>query len=170
METRADVADKICELRFHRGRLAQHGKDLASINREIADAEAALAVFDDREQAEQADLREQQLEQHATEIKSVRAEIESLRFASANALSDSRAGYVQGAAAMRTHLEHEAALRKQQARLNEMTGAKASIENQFELERKRSMMIASVGLKAITNHPTRFGRLEWPMSVIEWKE
>lgn len=53
--------------------------------------------------------------------------------------------------------------------LNVLAGTKDHIENQFELERKRSLQIASVGLKAINQHPNKFGVIHWPMSLIEWR-
>src|SRR5262249_36891003 len=139
-------------------------------NRKIVDLHEALAAFDDREAAQLEQDREDAATKNKAEITAQRTEIEDLKSASAKALTESRAGYTQGAAAMRTHLQTEASLRKAQARLAELTGAKVSIENQFELERKRSLQIASIGLKGINNHPSKFGNLAWPMSLIEWKD
>jgi hypothetical protein len=129
-----------------------------------------LAALEDLESAEVEQAREETAKKRNAEIIAQRTEIEDLKSASAKALTESRAGYAQGAAAMRTHLQTEASLRKAQARLNDLTGAKAPIENQFELERKRSLQIASVGLKGINSHPSKFGVLQWPMSLIEWKD
>jgi hypothetical protein len=105
---------------------------------------------------------------HQVEILATQTEIADLKSASAKALADSRGAYAQGAAAMRTHLQTEASLRKAQAKLNQLTGEQKPIVNQFELERKRSLQIAQVGLKSINNHPSKFGAINWPMTLAQW--
>jgi hypothetical protein len=69
---------------------------------------------------------------------------------------------------MREHLDSEAALRKLAGRYRQLTGQKLDVENPFELERVRSLQVASVALKPVVNHPSRFGALTWPMSLINW--
>lgn len=168
MDSRENIEAEIQSLRQRRGAALVAGRKFD--NTTLVEAEQKLAALDDVA-AEKARLdREEAAKQRQAEVTAAKAEIEDLKAASAKALADSRAGYVQGASAMRLHLQTEASLRKAQAKLNQLTGEKTPIVNEFELARQRSLQIVSVGLKPINNHPSRFGRLEWPMSIIEWKD
>jgi hypothetical protein len=112
--------------------------------------------------------------QREAEIKAAKTEVADLQSASAKALADSRAGYHQGASAMRTHLQVEASLRKAIARLNSLSGEKTPIVSEPELHGKRALQIAAVGIKPITGHPSYFGsqsgKLNYPNTLKEWKD
>jgi hypothetical protein len=167
MQTREQIETQIADLRRQRGFALLHNKRFDDAP--IVALQQKLGALDDVK-AEQARLnREDEAKTHQAAIKAAQTEIADLKSASAKALSDSKAGYVQGAASMKLHLQTEASLRKAQSRLNQLTGEQTPITNQFELERKRSLQIASVGLKAINNHPSKFGAINWPMTLIEWK-
>jgi hypothetical protein len=165
---RETIETQIADLRRQRGFALFHGKKFDDAP--IVALQQKLDALADLDSAKAEQAREQSAKQSEAAIKAAKAEVEDLRAASAKALSDSRAAYHQGATAMRLHLQTEASLRKAQAKLNQLTGAQSPITNQFELERKRSLQIASVGLKAINNHPSRFGTIEWPMTLTEWKD
>jgi hypothetical protein len=163
---REEIEMQIADLRRQRGFALIHKKKfddsaLTELQRQLdclADMDAARAY--EREQ-ESAKI-------HQAEILATQQEIQDLKAASAKALADSRGAYAQGAAAMRTHLQTEASLRKAQAKLNQLAGTNEPIQNQFELERKRSLQIAQVGLKSINDHPSKFGVINWPMTLVQW--
>ena len=167
-ETREQLETQLADARRQRGYALLHGKKFD--DSELTRLQKLLEVQSDIESAKASEAREQTAKQNETAIKAAKTEIEDLRSASAKALADSRAGYVQGAASMKLHLQTEASLRKSMAKLNQLTGAQTPITNQFELERKRSLQIAQVGLKALNNHPSKFGAINWPMTLIHWKD
>lgn len=168
METREAIESRLADLHRQRGHALLHGEKFS--NALIVEEHEKLAALQDLESAKIEQAREEATRARQEQITAVRTEIADLTAASTKALSDSRTAYHQGAQTMKTHLQTEASLRKAQVRLNALTGEKTPIQNVFELERKRSLQIASVGLKAINNHPSRFGNLSWPMSLIEWKD
>jgi hypothetical protein len=168
VETR-DIETQIADLRRQRGLCLLHEKKFGDDSK-IAELERLLEVQEDIAAAKAAQACEQAAKQNEAAIKAAKIEVQDLKAASAKALSDSRNAYAAGAAAMKLHLQTEASLRKAQAKLNQLTGEKTPITNVFELEKKRSLQIAQVALKALNNHPSRFGHIEWPMSLLEWKD
>jgi hypothetical protein len=169
-----DIRDRLADLRHARGMLALHNKDLTAINQQIRDAEAAIAVEEDLASAQAEVLQAEASENRAEQITAARREIEDLKSASAKSSADSRAGYVAGAAAMKTHLQTEASLRKLQAKLNGLTGERTPIVNEHELKAKRALQIAQVGIRPIDNHPSYFGglagKISYPNTLKEWKD
>jgi hypothetical protein len=163
-----DIETQIADLRRQRGYAALHGKKFDDSR--LLELQRQLEVQADIQSAMTEQAREQSAKQTEAAIKATRTEIEDLKAASAKALSESRNGYAAGAAAMKTHLETEASLRKAQAKLHKLTGEPLPITNHLELERKRSLQVAQVGLKAINNHPSKFGAINWPMTLIDWKD
>jgi hypothetical protein len=169
-----DLNDRLAGLRHARGMLALHNKDLANINQQIADVEAQIAISQDRQHAEQTVQREQLSKQQEEEVARLREEVKTLTEASAKALNESRAGYHQGATSMKAHLEAEASLRSVVVALNRLTGERTTITNAMELQTKRALQIAAVGIKPITGHPSYFGgglgKISYPNTLKEWKE
>src|SRR5262245_47938667 len=168
MLTYDQIEAQLADLHLQRGHLASHGKDTSKVSAEIMRLHQEQATLADVEAARVEQAREEQDKQHLAAVAAVNREIADFKSASAKALADSRAAYHAGAAAMRTHLETEASLRKAATRAKAL-GVKVEVENEFELARKRSLQIASVGLKPINNHLSRFGNLSWPMALIAWK-
>jgi hypothetical protein len=167
MMDREKIEMEIADLRRARGFALLHGKKYDDAP--IIKLQNQLDALADIEAARTQEVLEQSAKATEAEITAARTEIQDLKSASARALADSRGAYARGAANMRLHLQTEASLRKAQAKLNQLTGENAPIVNQFELERKRSLQIAQVGLKAINNHPSKFGVIQWPMTLSEWK-
>ena len=164
---RETIETEIANLRRARGFALLHGKKFDDSI--ITALQQKLDSVADVE-AEQTRLeREAAAQKHQAEIVAAKTEIADLTSASAKALAEARAGYAQGAAAMKLHLQTEASLRKLQAKLNQLTGEKTSILIEPELHRKRSLQIAAVGLKPITGHLGRFGNLTYPSTLAEWK-
>lgn len=169
--TYAEIEQKLSDLHLRRGHLARHGKDTTKVSLEIMRLHEMQATLQDVEKAEAQEGREAQANAHQADITKVRTEIADLTAASAKALSESRAAYQKGAQAMRTHLQTESSLRKAQAKLRQLTGENSHIDSEFDLINRRSRQVALVGLKPITNHPSRFGVIEYPgMTLIEWKD
>jgi hypothetical protein len=167
MNETSDIESQIADLRRERGFALLHGKKFD--DSKIAELQRQLEVQADIESAKTAVARELSVRQNEDAVKAAKTEIQDLKAASAKALAESRNAYAAGAAAMKTHLQTEASLRKAMAKLNQLTGTQTPITNQFELERKRSLQIAQVGLKAINNSPSKFGVINWPMTLAEWK-
>jgi hypothetical protein len=172
MESREAIESKLADLHRERGFALLHGRKFD--NRKIVDLHEVLAAFDDREAAQIEQGREDAATKHKAEITAQRTEIEDLKSASAKALAESRAGYMQGAAAMRLHLQTEVSLRKAQAKLNQLTGETTPLTNEFELHGKRALQIAAVGIRPITRHPSYFGSLSgkitYPNTLPDWKD
>jgi hypothetical protein len=163
---REEIEIQIADLRRARGYALLHNKKFDDSN--LIKLQQQLDAVADLEAARTWEIEQDSAKIHQVEIIATQTEIQDLKSASAKALADSRGAYAQGAAAMRTHLQTEASLRKAQAKLNKLTGVNEPIVNQFELERKRSLQITQVGLKAINNHPSKFGVIQWPMTLIQW--
>jgi hypothetical protein len=166
MENRETLENELADLRRQRGYALLHGSKFSDAP--IIALQQKLDALADVEAARTQEALDQSAKATEAEIIAAKTEIEQLKLASAEALADSRGAYAQAAAAMRTHLQTEASLRKAQAKLNQLTGAQTPIQNVFELERKRSLQIAQIGLKAINSHPSKFGVLAWPMTLLEW--
>jgi hypothetical protein len=170
--TREEIEVQIADLRRARGFALLHGKRFDDSN--LIKLQNQLDAVADIEAARTQQVLEESAKASEAEIKAAQTEIEDLKAASAKALSESRAGYVQGASAMRTHLATEASLRKAMARLNSLTGEKTPIMSEPELHGKRALQIAAVGIKPITNHPSYFGsqsgKLNYPNTLKEWKD
>jgi hypothetical protein len=167
MQTLAEVEQALKEAHAERGRALATGVKFD--NGRIVRLHERMAELEDVAAAQAEMARKESAKQHAAQVTAINREIEDLMSASAKALSESRAAYHQAAALMRTHLETESSLRKAATRAKQL-GVTVAVENPFELERKRSLQIASVGLKPINNHPSRFGNLTWPMALIAWKD
>jgi hypothetical protein len=165
---REQIEVEIADLRRQRGFALLHKKKFD--DSALTELQRQLDCLADMESAKASQANEESAKANEAAIKAAQTEIQDLKAASAKALAESRNAYAAGASAMKTHLATEALLRKAQAKLNQLTGANAPIVNQFELERKRSLQIAEVGLKAINNHPSKFGVINWPMTLAEWKD
>jgi hypothetical protein len=172
MATRKAIETRLTDLHRKRGYALLHGKNFD--NSLIVAEHEKLAALEDLESAEVEQARAETAKKRNAEIIAQRTEIEDLKSASAKALTESRKGYAQGAAAMRLHLQTEASLRKAQAKLNGLTGETTPLTNEFELHGKRALQIAAVGIRPITNHPSYFGSLSgkitYPNTLPEWKD
>jgi hypothetical protein len=172
MIDREQIENALADARRARGHALLHGKRYDDSL--IVALQQKLDALADLEAAKASQVDKQSAAQREAEIEAAKTEVADLKAASAKALSESRAGYVQGASAMRTHLATEASLRKAMARLNSLTGEKTPITSEPELHGKRALQIAAVGIKPITNHPSYFGsqsgKLNYPNTLKEWKD
>ena len=95
------------------------------------------------------------------EITVVRTEIADETAASNKALAEAETSLRVAVAAMKLHHTREAAKRKAQAKLNNLTGAKEPFLNEMELHNQGSRRWATL-LKTITNHPSQYGVIRYP--------
>src|SRR5262245_23043141 len=137
MDSRESIEAEIQSLRQRRGAALLAGQTFNDTA--IAALNQKLEALADVETAKAEQAREDAAKRATAEVRAAQMEIEDLKAASTKALSESRAAYHLGATTMRTHLETEASLRKAATRAKALGVTVAGVENEFELERKRSL-------------------------------
>ena len=141
---------------------ALHGHTDVKTDARIAELTRKLEVLDDVQVAEQAQQREQIVQQHAAGVTAALREVADLTAASTKALAEAEAKMREAVAAMKAHNAAEAGKRKTVGRLNTLTGTKNNpVDPESELDRKNSLRLMAV-LKTITKHPSRYGHLTFP--------
>src|SRR5262245_14562163 len=120
-----------------------------------------LAALDDADAFQRELDRQEATKKHQAEITAIRTELADLDTASIKALAKAETNLRAAVAAMKLHHTHEAAKRKAQAKLNNLTGTKEPIQSEMELHRRGSLRWMSL-IKTITGNPGRYGNLEYP--------
>jgi hypothetical protein len=159
MMDREKIEMEIADLRRARGFALLHGKKYDDAP--IIKLQNQLDALADIEAARTQEVLEQSAKATEAEIIAVKTEIADLTAASTKALANAEAKLREAVAAQQLCHTHERAKRKAIAKLNQLTGEKAPIENEMELHRKGSLRWMAL-IKTITGNPGRYGTLEYP--------
>jgi hypothetical protein len=159
MNDRDQIEMQLADAKRARGFALLHNK--RHDDSEIARLEKLLEVQADIETARTEQARADSAKNREAEITAIRIELADLSAASTKALAEAEANLRAAVSAMRLHHTHEAAKRKAQATLSNLTGTKEPILNEMELHRQGSLKWMTL-IKQITNHPGEYGSLKYP--------